>query len=148
MAVIKNKDITDLAFYYWINGFPMSGHPLDWRRFLGFVITERRYHSKRYNTFDKFRAECLAYLKNLTDSEIENFWNEKIEVEKFLDDIENAEIPMRYELINSNDDYGYIQQNIIEHKLYRTRITREEYNDGGISHAEVKRRVKIDGHEI
>lgn len=142
MVLVKNKDITDLAFYYWINGFPTSGHSLDWRRFLGFVIVERRYRSKRYNTFDKFRAECLAYLgKNLTELEIENFWNEKLEVEKFLDDIENAEIPMQHESVRLNSGYDYIQQNIIDHKLYRTGITHEEYCGGGISCAEVRKRA-------
>ena len=143
MTIIINREITDLAFYYWINGFPTSSHPIDWRRFLGFIITERRYRCKRYNTYEKFRTECLAYLDNLTESEIKNFWTEKQRVEDFLDDIENAEIPIQRELVNLNGDYGYIQQNIIDHKLYRTKITNEEYRNGGISPAEVKKRAKV-----
>ncbi len=141
MGLIKNREITDLAFYYWINGFPTSGHPLDYRRFLGFILRERRYRCKRYNTFDKFKTECLAYKDNLTQSEIKEFWDQKQKIEDFLDDLENAEMPLEHEMIKGV--YGCVQQNIINHQLYRTEITGEEYSSGGISHAEVKKRARL-----
>ena len=140
MTIIRNKDMTDLAFYCWINGFPTSGHMLDWERFLGFIITERCFRCKKYNTYEKFRNECLAYLRGLTEKEIKKFWREKQRTEDFLDDIKNAEMPMQYEFSGPKGEYGYIQQNIIDHKIYRTKLTEEEYDNGGISRTEVKRR--------
>ena len=140
MVLIKNRDMTDLAFYYWINGFPLSGHAMDRSRFLGFIITARQYKSKKYNTYEKFRAECLAYLGNLTEKEVQNFWHEKRRVEDFLDEIASAEMPMLIERDETKSGIGYIQSNIINHKLYRTKITEEEFLEKGITIAEVKRR--------
>ncbi|MBQ9684863.1 hypothetical protein IJV57_05345 [Candidatus Saccharibacteria bacterium] len=141
MVLVKNKEMTDLAFYYWINGFPTSGHPLDYRRFLGFILTERHYRCRRYNTFDKFKTECLSYTDKLTQSEIKEFWDQKQKIEDFLDDLINAEMPLEHEMIKGG--IGYVQQNIINHQLYRTEITEEEYSSGGISHAEVKKRARL-----
>lgn len=141
MVLVKNKEMTDLAFYYWINGFPRSGHPLDHRRFLGFILTERHYRCKRYNTLDKFKAECLSYTDKLTQSEIKEFWDQKQKIEDFLDDLRNAEMPLEYEIIKGG--HSYVQQNIINHQLYRTEITGEEYSSSGISHAEVKKRARL-----
>lgn len=142
MTLLLNRDMTDIAFYYWINGFPTSNHQLDRSRFLGFILTARRFRCKRYSTFTKFKNECLAYLDNLTETDIEGFWNEKQIVEDFLDELETADIPPQRVLINSVDGPRFIQQNIINHQLYRTLISEKEYDNGGLSHAEVKRRVK------
>ena len=140
MVLIKNRNMTDLAFYYWIKGFPLSGHAIDRSRFLGFIITARQYKSKKYDTYEKFKTECLAYLSNLTEKEIKGFWHEKQRVEEFLDEIASAEIPMQIEHDETKSGIGYIQGNIIDHKLYHTEITEEEFLKKGITVAEVKRR--------
>lgn len=140
MVLIKNRNMTDLAFYYWIKGFPLSGHAIDRSRFLGFIITARHYKSKKYDTYRKFKTECLAYLSDLTEEEIKDFWHEKQRVEEFLDEIASAEIPMQIERDETKSGISYIQSNIIDHKLYRTEITEEEFSKNGITIAEVKRR--------
>lgn len=134
--------MTDLAFYYWINGFPLSGHPADRRRFLGFVITARRYKSKKYDTYEKFKSECLAYLENISEKEIKSFWSEKQRIEEFLDEIASAEILSQIERDTSNPGIRYIQRNIINHKIYSTEITEDEYDRGGVAITEVKKRHK------
>ena len=136
--------MTDLAFYYWINGFPLSGHIADRSRFLGFIKTARYYRSKKYNSYDKFKAECLAYLDYLTDEQIKEFWSEKQQTEDFLDELTNAEMPLQIEHDEFNHKEKYMQRNIINHKLYETEITEDEFYRKGITVAEVKRRHSVE----
>lgn len=142
MSLIRNRSMTDLAFYRWINGFPTSGYQFDWWRFLGFIITERCHRCKKYNTFEKFESECLAYSVGLRKQDIKKCWEKKQRIEEFLDDIRNAEMPTNQEL-SDLEKYGhYAQRNIINHKLYLTKLSEEEYIAGGISIAEVRRRLR------
>lgn len=140
MALIKNKNMTDLAFYRWINCHPLSGHPADQRRFLGFILTARFYASNKYNTYDKFKSECLSYPNNLEQKDIKALWQRKQEVEDFLDELEHADMPLQIEHDDSGSCSTCIQRNIISHKIFNTIITREEFLKGGITEAEVKRR--------
>ena len=46
MGIIRNKNPTKCAFYYWISNHPESFHPLDMQRFYVLVKTVKRYSRK------------------------------------------------------------------------------------------------------
>lgn len=139
--LIRNRNITELAFYYWVNNYPLSGHSLDIDRFVGFVLAAREYRSKKFDTFEKFRQEVLAYRKDFQEEDYKYFWDEKCRIERILDDFSRAEYPLPIDRVHNDYSLRYVQRNIIDHRLVETELTEKEF-EHGIPVSEVRKRHK------
>lgn len=139
--LIRNRNITELAFYYWVKNHPLSGHSLDRDRFVGFVLAAREYRSKKFNTYEKFKQEILAYRQDFREEDYQYFWDEKCRIENFLDELAYAEYPLPIDTVHNDDLLRYVQRNIIDHQLIETELTEKEF-EHGISVSEVRKRHK------
>ncbi len=139
--LIRNRNITELAFYAWVNNYPLSRHSLDNDRFVGFVLAARQYRSRKFDTFEKFKQEILFYRQDFQKKDYEHFWEEKCRIEEVLDRLSHIEYPPIIDWVRNDHSLRYIQRNIIDHQLIETELTEEEF-EHGLSVSEVRKRHK------
>lgn len=128
MAYKYNYNPIEMAFHCWASEFPLSGHPLDERRFFIFIHTLFRYSSKskKWRSKAYFSKQFKKYVPYCSDEDINRLFQEMNCILYFL---ESKTGPIRTrELDFSSSNNDYVAFAVINGKMRKTHISKEVYD--------------------
>lgn len=134
--LIRIKNPVEETFILWMNNHPESFHHLDMQRFYSFVKNKIRYKSNKWDNYNYFEDRILKINKHFAEDNISYFYHLMQKINDFV------AVPMICNIIDTGGELIYGQRNVINDKIITVMISKEEFLSGGISLAEIKKRVK------
>lgn len=135
MKMIRHKTPTEECFLTWMNNHPESFHGLDERLFYQFAQCIFSYRAKKWLNKSYFKHRILEIKPTFLLENIDEFYKRLLIIKNFNDN---------WKLNTVTDcEYGdgFIQRQVVNNKIEEVVITESEYNRGGLTTKEFKKRL-------
>ena len=137
MKTIRRKTPTEESFLLWINGHPESFHSLDEQKFYQFAKCIFSYGARKWLDKSYFKSRILEIRPYFQLDNIDEFYNRLLILKKYKESYKLERVT------NFLDGSGYVQRQVICNEIREVIITREEFENGGITTKEFKNRIKL-----
>lgn len=128
--MILHKNPLEESFLTWLNFYPESMHPCDMDRFYIFVKRVIMYNSKKWLKKEYFTKRILEVKQNFALDKIDILFGEL----RIIADYEKSYGGRG--LVTNVEDSNICQSMVINNMVYKVKITKEEFESGGINKKE------------
>ena len=129
MKYIYNYNPIDITFYQWASESPLSGHPLDDKRFFKFITTVHVYgsKSKQWRKKDYFIKKFKEYNPHCSIEEANELFD-KMELILYYLESKNDHMRVKETDILSEDS-GCVAYAVVKNKMKKASISKGEYDN-------------------
>lgn len=135
MKIIRHKTPTEECFLVWMNNHPESFHALDEQLFYQFAQCIFSYGATKWLNKSYFKHRILEINPKFLLENIDEFYNRLLTIKNFNDNWKlNTITTCEY-------GEGFIQRQVVNNRIEEVVITEIEYNCGGLTTKEFKKRL-------